>query len=87
MCRFDSDGWHKSTGERAAPIEQPAKNKVMKNYKLVIVNGLARKELKYKAGMTREKAIEVAKQMWQENFRGMSLYVYEDGVEIIAFES
>lgn len=59
----------------------------MKNYKLVIVNGSARKELKYKTGTTREKAIEVAEQMWREHFSDMSLYVYENGAEIIAFES
>lgn len=47
----------------------------------------ATKEMKYKAGTTRAKAIDVAEQMWQEEFGNMSLYVYEDGVQVVAFES
>lgn len=58
----------------------------MKNYLLVISNGKARKELRFKAGTTRAKAEEVAEQMWRESFSDMIVYLIEDGQEILAFE-
>lgn len=58
----------------------------MKNYSLVISNGKARKELKFKFGTNKAKAEEVAEQMWRESFSDMSVYLLEDGREILAFE-